>query len=362
MVTEILPFFASTDKRTFEKIVYDDLLLPDQYESDEQYMISDGFKDFIKKALHKDPYQRITIDEALRHPWIQGISPMDMKLNQTIIEFLRQYGYQSKLKQLVTTKIAQYDHDELVRMHFDRLDTDNDGLLVEKELEDLLLNLGCDPFMAEYEAKKILFHADLDGDRCVDYREFKRLWHRKLLFNDEYITQIFNTYNDQLIDDEFMDINEIQMCFGGNLKEIEQMVIEWDSSGDNKLSFDDFKKAMQEYPPRCLIYGYIRNVHNHHRDRVSVCDSERTTMVETKLFCVNGNLYYNFQMDSHLLLNAPIDDEDETISICKRFSAVDYMPLSVIDTICDILNMLEVVDTTESTEIPNNNGRTNNLC
>ena len=34
--------------------------------------LSQGFKDFVSKALIKNPYKRITLDEALRHPWVQG--------------------------------------------------------------------------------------------------------------------------------------------------------------------------------------------------------------------------------------------------------------------------------------------------
>ena len=32
--------------------------------------LSDGIKDFIRRLLQKDPKQRMSIQEALKHPWL----------------------------------------------------------------------------------------------------------------------------------------------------------------------------------------------------------------------------------------------------------------------------------------------------
>eukprot|EP01084_Bolivina_argentea_P099174 178277_1 len=126
MVLKTLPFFSRTDRGTFERIVNDKLVLPSL--NDRQYLISNGFRDFITKILDKNPYRRLKVDEALRHPWIKGISSIDIKLNKTIYNILKPYGYQNKFKQLITKYIINYKENELgidneiIEMHFKRLD------------------------------------------------------------------------------------------------------------------------------------------------------------------------------------------------------------------------------------------------
>ncbi|XP_070809637.1 death-associated protein kinase 2 isoform X2 [Pituophis catenifer annectens] len=64
------PFLGETKQETLANIT------AVSYEFDEEFFshTSDLAKDFIRKLLVKDPRKRLTIQEALRHPWIK---PMD---------------------------------------------------------------------------------------------------------------------------------------------------------------------------------------------------------------------------------------------------------------------------------------------
>ena len=94
--------------------------------------LSQGFKDFVSKALIKNPFKRISLEEALRHPWVQGKDAQDIQLNKDVIRYLRQFNYQSKLKKAITQCLARNmseEPEQEVKRHFERLDKDGDNHL-----------------------------------------------------------------------------------------------------------------------------------------------------------------------------------------------------------------------------------------
>lgn len=84
MLTGRPPFKGRTNKDIFTRIIKDPLTFPGDVE------LSDGFKDFVRKALKKNPHQRLTIEDALRHPWVQGKAAAEIQLNRDVIRYLRQ--------------------------------------------------------------------------------------------------------------------------------------------------------------------------------------------------------------------------------------------------------------------------------
>jgi serine/threonine protein kinase len=47
--------------------------------------------DLMKKLLHPDPKKRLTSEEFLRHPWIQGITAKKLKMKDTHQKLLKRY-------------------------------------------------------------------------------------------------------------------------------------------------------------------------------------------------------------------------------------------------------------------------------
>merc|ERR1712154_387845 len=193
MLTGRPPFKGRTNKDIFTHIIKDTLQFPADVE------LSDGFKDFVRKALVKNPYKRISIDEALRHPWVQGKAAAEIQLNKDVIRYLRQFNYQSKLKKAITRCLA----------------------------------------------KNMMEAADENKDGQVDFEEFKAVWHRKLLSqHDQYIHRVFAVFDDN--GDGYIDAKELQGVLGDDYENIMSMIQEVDTDADGKLSFEEFKKAMQE--------------------------------------------------------------------------------------------------------------------
>ena len=205
MMTGRPPFKGRTNKDIFTHIIKDQLKFPNDVD------LSDGFKDFVKRTLVKNPYKRISIDEALRHPWVQGKAAAEIQLNKDVIRYLRQFNYQSKLKKAITRCLAKNmssEPEKEVKRHFERLDKDGDGYLDVDELKYLLLDMGFAPSKAVVEAKEMLKAADQNGDNQVDFQEFKQVWHRKLLSqHDQYIHRVFAVFDDN--GDGFIDAKEL---------------------------------------------------------------------------------------------------------------------------------------------------------
>jgi len=72
MMTGQVPFYGMTAADIFNSILYDKLTFPEGTNN-----LSEPFQDFCKRLLMKSPHQRMTVSEALEHPWIQSrfVSP-----------------------------------------------------------------------------------------------------------------------------------------------------------------------------------------------------------------------------------------------------------------------------------------------
>eukprot|EP01083_Nonionella_stella_P039169 106541_1 len=273
MMTGRAPFRGRDNQAIFESSVLKPVTFP---EKDARYrnklQLSDHFKDFIQRTLIKDPSKRISIDEAIRHPWVQGVDASDYRLNRDVIECLRQFTYQSRLKKEITRVLAAnmtQEPSKQVRKHFERLDADGDGFLDLDELTLLLLDMGYPKHNAKDEAGKIIQEADKNGDGVVDFEEFKQVWYRNVLTtNDQYIHRVFDVFDDN--GDGAIDAAELKLVlFSEDNKEnedeesplkeeenkstlnqlqdkIRNMISEVDENGDGKIDFEEFKKAMKE--------------------------------------------------------------------------------------------------------------------
>ncbi|ETO33059.1 hypothetical protein RFI_04048 [Reticulomyxa filosa] len=269
MLTGRAPFRGRTNSDIFESIVTNEVEYP---EHDARYKtalkLNPAFKDFIEKALVKDPSKRLSIEECIRHPWVQGIKAGDWALNNDVIRFLRQFNYQSKLKKEVTKILAANMNSEpsdQIRQHFVRLDADGDGYLDDEELSFLLLDMGYAKTNARKEATEIIKQADQNGDHVIDFEEFKTIWYRKILStNDQYINRVFNVFDAN--GDGQIDVNELKQVLmpaqanqdeqkdskkdddiiGQQLQHLIQMIEEVDTNGDKMISLEEFQKAMKE--------------------------------------------------------------------------------------------------------------------
>jgi len=87
------PFYAEDDDAVFDQILVGKFEFPSPHWDN----ISASAKDLINKLLVIDPAQRMTAEEALKHPWVKGNEAKTQVLNEAITE-LKKFNAKRKWK------------------------------------------------------------------------------------------------------------------------------------------------------------------------------------------------------------------------------------------------------------------------
>ncbi|KAI9915166.1 hypothetical protein PsorP6_008186 [Peronosclerospora sorghi] len=66
-----LPFSSETTRELFDEIIHAEITFTGPKESGREQSVSREGQDLLRRLLEKDPTQRITIKNSLRHPWFQ---------------------------------------------------------------------------------------------------------------------------------------------------------------------------------------------------------------------------------------------------------------------------------------------------
>jgi len=241
------PFNGRSNNEIFSAIIKKKIKFPTGVK------LSQSFVDFVKRMLKKSPKQRITIDEALIHPWVTGKEATSEPISGDVIKVLRQFAQQSKLKKAITRTLATHmgkEPEAKISAHFKRLDKNNSGGLDANELSLLLQDMGITKSKAEEEAKNIIEATDDDGSGEIEFKEFAQVWQRKLLsVNESYIHAVFTVLDEN--GDGSIDAKELEKVLDLEEKDkaassILELIKEVDKDGDGEISFEEFKAAMLE--------------------------------------------------------------------------------------------------------------------
>ncbi|KXZ52793.1 hypothetical protein GPECTOR_8g180 [Gonium pectorale] len=162
--------------------------------------ISDEAKDFCKLLLNRDPAQRPTAKEALKHPWLRGNSAersTGKRLSQSVVARIQRFASGSQLKRTVLQSIAAelLSHPELLHQERDRCTVNDRGrpivaapdaaclqplmaqlrldkgeLLSEEDLGEALERMGFK--LAPGEVARLMEQVDLEGTGGIDRASF----------------------------------------------------------------------------------------------------------------------------------------------------------------------------------------------
>ena len=195
MITGDLPFIGKGDdnKTLYEKIKngnYDTEILNEKDCSEE-------VKDFINKALQKDIKNRLTVDEALNHPWIKkfSINNLDQSLiNEDSIKLFIQFSKRPALHKEIFYFFAKISNETDIvdyKNVFNSFDANNKGCLSK---DDLKTGLEKNKIDIDEDTLDCIFKGlDFHNSGRISYSEFLAAMVSSKNFNkEEKIKSVFN--------------------------------------------------------------------------------------------------------------------------------------------------------------------------
>jgi len=242
LVTGQPPFNGKNNNRIFLNIVKQSVKFP------KHAKLSDTLKDFILTLLNKDPLQRPSAADALKHPFVSSAAALsDKSMGNEVLGFLSQFKHETRLKKKLAEVVIHYapkkDMDKLKKM-FESVDKDGDGELTVDELAQILVNgMGYYKKKALQQAEVIMKKCDTDGDGKLSFEEFSHVHASMQLSSDDMLIHTCFSVMDEN-NDGTIEVQELQDALKLSRSEAIEVFQEADLNGDGVISFEEFKIAM----------------------------------------------------------------------------------------------------------------------
>ncbi|QDZ19490.1 calcium-dependent protein kinase [Chloropicon primus] len=169
------PFFGSCDRDILHKVMrYRDGTLNFKFQPWPE--ISEGAKECVTMMLKLDPKERASIRTVLEHPWMkENGSASARPISNEVVNRLSRFVKMSKLQKLISRMMAEMlSPAEIKGLHtiFQRLDSDNDGVVTMDELRAGLVKWGVKNGELENHVAQMMKNMDMDGSGTIDLDEF----------------------------------------------------------------------------------------------------------------------------------------------------------------------------------------------
>ena len=221
-------------------------------------IISPEAKDLITKMLTFNPDERISAEDALKHPWFEiaktkekGMSLEKMSIiSEKPFENLRRINAKQKIQQatiaFLVHHVSSTDMVKELKQIFRELDTDGNGTLSYEEIKEGFKKYS--KAITDKEFDDIMKQIDADKNECIEYEEFiAATINLDKLLTDQYLRMAFNAFDKD--GSKELSANEIKEALGlinedtdSNL--IHNIIKEIDVNGDGNISFEEFKELM----------------------------------------------------------------------------------------------------------------------
>jgi len=279
------PFPGQRDDEIFERIKKCKWKVPNHVQW------SDSLVDFITKCLKEDPRERITVDEAMYHPWVTGATASGQQVTLQVLSSLRNFvrdtDLQKAIVKLMVANVGSDDEKALTQM-FRRVDSDRDGKITRVEIEASLKEMGMYGPQAIKEADRIMKDVDENGDGNINFDEFVKARARNKLSTDIMVLHaVFNLLDEN--DDGHIDKTELTKIFHAASEadqHISKMINEVDTDQDGQISFEEFMNCLStiDVDPKQVADALSRSVRAEEAvERVKTRDrllSERQTATD----------------------------------------------------------------------------------
>mmetsp|Transcript_23073 Transcript_23073/g.58817 ORF Transcript_23073/g.58817 Transcript_23073/m.58817 type:complete len:582 (-) Transcript_23073:165-1910(-) len=248
------PFDHSNASEKRRRIREDPLLFPDaQWKS-----VSQEAKSFLRQLMTKSADERPSAAQALKHPWIQSRSHMNLvraasktmsSEGTEVAKALEQYSRADGLSKLAmqviafTTPAAQLEH---LRQLFQAIDEDGSGTINLDEFKKGMVHLSA--HLPPERVEEIFFEMDLSQNDEVDYTEFlaAALPASGLLASDGSSTpSLAGAFH--VLDrdgDGYIDAADLRAAFDGAMSEETSRGLLENCDASGRVNFDAFKRSL----------------------------------------------------------------------------------------------------------------------
>ncbi|KAB2062316.1 hypothetical protein ES319_A10G145200v1 [Gossypium barbadense] len=212
--------------------------------------VSGEAMELVKSMLRPNPYNRMTIQEILEHPWIQNPKHCpNVNLGENVRSRIKQFSLMSKFKKkvlrVVADNLSEDQTDSIIQM-FNMMDTDENGHLSFEELRDGLAKIGHS--IDDPDVQMLLESADVDGSGTLSYEEFITMAvHLKRISNDQ-LSQAFQYFDKN--QSGYIEVEELKEALlqddpgPNNEKLIKDIMLDVDEDKDDRISYQEFKAMM----------------------------------------------------------------------------------------------------------------------
>jgi len=202
--------------------------------------ISRAAMSLISQLLDREDFRRLTPDEALRHPWLNGQVPTNQLLAARVVEHLKAGAAMSRFNRAVCTALSQWipkGEIYLLEKAFQKSDVNGDGLLCLNEFRNVVRCLELP--LTEDQLVKMFQDADVNDDQHIDYKELVlACTHCRLMNSEERLWRVFCELDTD--NDSYVTTAELSKVMGKRLPEAEDIMKGINSEHDGKISYEEF--------------------------------------------------------------------------------------------------------------------------
>ncbi|XP_021627963.2 calcium-dependent protein kinase 24 [Manihot esculenta] len=242
------PFWAETEEGIARAIIGGKI----DFTRDPWPRVSEQAKDLVKCMLDQNPYTRLTVEEALEHPWIQNARDVpNVNLGENVRTRIKQFSLMNKFKKKVLRVVADNlppeQVDEIKQMFY-VMDTDETGDLSFEELKNGFHNIG--HTLPDPDVQMLMDAADIDGNGTLSIEEFVAMSiHLIKIGSDEHLFQAFRFFDKDLNGyiefDELKDAMVNDNLGPNNEQIIKDIMSDVDLDKDGRISYEEFKTMMK---------------------------------------------------------------------------------------------------------------------
>ena len=248
-----LPFCGKTEKEITQKILSGKLSFKNTiFDS-----VSTQAKDLITKCLIYDKNKRISVKDALQHPFfVDDLDPNNIFQenldSKEILKSLKKYSKHSKFYQAVLAflshNFAEKEQLDRIKKIFLSIDLNFDGKISREELRHAYEEAGL-PIEKE-QLEKIIQSVDFDNNGFIEYEEFIRVTiPKEHLFTEANLKTAFDLFdldgNGEISPNEVKEV----LANGKTVDEgvISELLKEIQKTGDEEISFEQFKQIIRGF-------------------------------------------------------------------------------------------------------------------